>query len=100
MVIHDAYVLAAGGDALAGEHRYDQASQLYRDAAALAPESTELRFWAGLGAAQLGDLDVGIAEVREVIAQSPGWGELLARLSDDVIPSISAVKAALGIASA
>jgi uncharacterized Ntn-hydrolase superfamily protein len=99
MAIHDAYVLAARGDALAGEHRYAEASQVYRDAAALAPGSVELQFWAGLGAAQLGDLGVGIAEVREVIAQSPGWGELIARLSDDVMPSISAVRAALGIDS-
>jgi len=95
LVIHDAYVLAGEGDALAGERRYEEASRLYRDAAALAPDSLELRFWAGLGAAQLGDLDAGIAAVGEVIARSPGWGELIARLSDDVMPSVSAVRAGL-----
>jgi len=99
MVLHDAYVLAGEGDALVGARRYEEASKLYRDAAALAPDAVELRFWGGLGAAQLGDLGAGIAEVRQVIEQSPGWGELIARLSDDVMPSISAVRAGLGINS-
>ena len=100
MVLHDAYVLAGQGDDLAGERRYDEASKLYRDAAALAPDAVELRFWAGLGAAQLGDLGAGIAEVGAVIERSPGWRELIARLSDDVMPSISAVRAGLGIDAA
>ena len=79
MVLHDAYVLAGQGDALVNERRYEDASKLYRDAAALAPSLIELRFWAGLGAAQLGDLGAGVAELRQVIEQSPGWGELIAR---------------------
>ncbi len=97
MVLHDAYVLAGQGDALVNERRYEDASKLYRDAAALAPESIELRFWAGLGAAQLGDLGAGVAELRQVIEQSPGWGELIARLPDQVMPSISTVRAGLRI---
>jgi len=99
MVLHDAYALAGPADALVNERNYDGAAKLYREAAALAPSSVELRFWAGLGMAQLGELDAGIAEVRGVIAESPGWGELIARLPDEVLPSISAVRAGLGIAA-
>lgn len=97
VLLHDAYVLAGQADALVGARRYDEASKLYRDAAALAPESVELRFWAGLGAAQLGDIGTGIAEVGKVIEESPGWGELIARLPDEVMPSVSSVRTGLRI---
>jgi uncharacterized Ntn-hydrolase superfamily protein len=99
MMLHDAYVLAGRSDALVNERRYDEASRLYREASTLAPESIELRFWAGVGAAQLGDLADGVREVRAVISESPGWGELISRLPDGVMPSISAVREALGIAA-
>lgn len=100
IVLHDAYVLAGQADALVGARRYEEASKLYRDAAALAPQSVELRFWAGLGAAQLGDIGTGIAEVGQVIEESPGWGELIARLPEEVMPSVSSVRTGLRIDAA
>ena len=53
---------------------------LYQRASALAPENHELRFWAGLGAAQAGDLDAGVTHVLAAIEMHPNWRELLGRL--------------------
>jgi hypothetical protein len=63
----------------------------------LAPESHELRFWAGLGAAQSGDLDGAIEHVRAAIAMQPGWRELLPRIPPDVAPAAAAVLARLDV---
>ena len=98
--LHDAYVLAGNGDAMVNEHRYEEAADLYRRAAGLAPDSIELRFWSALGIAQLGDVAAGAHQVREVIAQSPGWGDLLARLPDNIMPSVTILRSTLGIPTA
>jgi uncharacterized Ntn-hydrolase superfamily protein len=97
LVLHDAYVLAGRGDAMVNQRDYAEAARLYQRASALAPDSIELRFWSGLGTAQLGDLSAGIEEVRSVIARSPGWASLISELPDTVMPSIPAVRAGLGI---
>jgi uncharacterized Ntn-hydrolase superfamily protein len=93
--IHDAYVLATRADELVNEGSHDDAARLYREASALAPDNHELRFWAGLGAAQGGALDTGIADVRAAIAAHPPWRELLARLPAEVAPSARQVLQAL-----
>jgi uncharacterized Ntn-hydrolase superfamily protein len=90
--LHKAYGLAGKADELAGQGRHDQAGELYRRASELAPDNHELRFWAGLGTAQAGDLDAGVAQVREAIAQHPGWRELLDRLSPASSPAAAAVR--------
>ena len=77
------------------EGRHDEASVLYQRACELAPESDELRFWAGLGAAQVGDMDGALAHVRAAIEVHPGWLELLRRLTPELAPSAPAVLAAL-----
>lgn len=94
--LHEAYSLASRADELTNAARFDEASELYRRASQLEPENHELRFWAGLGAAQGGDLETGVAQVREAIAQHPGWRELLERLSPQVAPAAAAVRARLG----
>lgn len=90
--LHDAYVLAGRGDELVNQERHDEAAVLYQQAADLAPGNHELRFWAGLGAAQIGNLESGLQQVREAIAQQPGWAELLPRLPPEVAPAATTVQ--------
>jgi uncharacterized Ntn-hydrolase superfamily protein len=93
--IHRAYQLANRADELANDGRFDEAARVSRDASELEPDNHELRFWAGLGAAQFGDLETGVAEVRAAIAAHPQWRVLLERLPEDVAPSAAAVRARL-----
>ena len=93
--LDEAYRFAGEGDERFAEGRHDEASALYARACALAPESDELRFWAGLGAAQQGDMDTALDHVRAAIAVHGGWLELLRRLPSDLAPSAPAVLAAL-----
>lgn len=87
VVLHRAYELADRADALAGAGRPDEAGPLYEQAAALAPESDELLFWAGLAVAQGGDLEGGVARVRQAIGVHAGWRTLLDRLAPEIAPS-------------
>jgi uncharacterized Ntn-hydrolase superfamily protein len=89
--LHDAYELASHGDDLIGQGRHELAAQMFEQASALAPGNHELLFWAGLGAAQGGDLETGVARVREAIALQPGWRELLPRLTPATAPSAHAI---------
>jgi uncharacterized Ntn-hydrolase superfamily protein len=95
LVLHDAYTLADEADELSGLGHHDEAAALYRRAAELAPQSDELRFWAGLGAAQAGDLDTALADVRAAIAIHPGWRDLLGRIPPEFAPAAPGVLARL-----
>ncbi|MFL5835284.1 MAG: DUF1028 domain-containing protein [Solirubrobacteraceae bacterium] len=87
-----AYALADTGDALSGAGRLEEAARAYADAAAAAPGNAELRFFAGLGAAQAGDLDAGVAQVRAAIEGNPRLAELLRRVPADMAPAAPAVR--------
>jgi uncharacterized Ntn-hydrolase superfamily protein len=89
--LHEAYDLASEGDECAAAGRHDEAARLYREASELAPENHELRFWAGLGAAQAGDLQTARSYVEAAIDVQPGWRELLGRLPAEIAPSAAAV---------
>jgi uncharacterized Ntn-hydrolase superfamily protein len=89
--LRDAYELAGEADALVNESRHDEAARLYVQASECAPDNHELLFWAGLAAAQNGDLYTAVARVRQAIAMQPGWEVLLGRLPADVAPSAQAV---------
>jgi uncharacterized Ntn-hydrolase superfamily protein len=91
----DAYELATQGDDLTGEGRHAEAGDRYERASALAPGNHELLFWAGLAAANDGDMPTALARVREAIDLHPGWRDLLGRLTPDVAPSAGAVLAEL-----
>ena len=72
--------LAGQADELQGSGHYDEAARLYAEASERAPGNHELLFWAGLGTAQAGDVDAGVAQVRAAIALQPTWRELLGSL--------------------
>jgi uncharacterized Ntn-hydrolase superfamily protein len=93
--LEEAYRVAGLGDERLAEGRHEEAAALFARACELAPESDELRFWAGLGAAQVGDMDTALAQVRSAIAVHGGWLELLRRLPADLAPSAPGVLAAL-----
>jgi uncharacterized Ntn-hydrolase superfamily protein len=93
--LSDAYALASEGDQLVGEGRHEEAGERYREASELAPGNHELLFWAGLAAAQAGDLPTALDRVRAAIALQPGWRGLLERLTPEIAPGAAAVKAAL-----
>jgi uncharacterized Ntn-hydrolase superfamily protein len=95
LVLHRAYESATEADSLMAEGRFDEAADRYERASALAPDNHELLFWAGLGAAQGGDLETGLVRVRRAIEMQPSWRELLERLGPDHAPSAEAVRAAL-----
>jgi uncharacterized Ntn-hydrolase superfamily protein len=91
-----AYELAGQADELMAAGRGEEAGALYRRAAGLAPESTELLFWAGLALAQAGDLEAGADAVRRAIERRAGWQVLLDRLSPEFAPAAARVREALG----
>ena len=92
LTLQRAYDLAGAGDELLAAGRTDEAGALYTEAAALAPDSDELLFWAGLARAQAGDLDAGVAAVKRAAEVNPDWLTLLARLSPEFAPAGEAVR--------
>jgi tetratricopeptide (TPR) repeat protein len=89
--IHNAYAIADEADGLMNDGRQDDAARLYQEASELVPDNHELRFWAGLGAAQGGDIDGGVEHVRAAIEMHPQWRDLLERLPAEFAPSAAAV---------
>lgn len=90
-----AYGRAGEGDELAAAERHRDAAAAYLAAAELAPESDELLFWAGLGAAAGGDVEGGVERVRRAIGISPRWAELLDRLDAGMAPGAPLVREAM-----
>jgi uncharacterized Ntn-hydrolase superfamily protein len=95
LTLQRAYELAGAADELMAAGRAQEAGDLYRRAAGLAPDSDELLFWAGLALANAGDVDEGVAAVRRAAAEQPNWLVLLDRLSDAFAPAGETVRAAL-----
>jgi uncharacterized Ntn-hydrolase superfamily protein len=90
-----AYEMAGHADELLADGEHERAATLYRDAAALAPESDELTFWAGVGIAAE-SFDAGLELVRTAMTRRPSWLTLLERLPPDLAPTAPALAAALG----
>jgi uncharacterized Ntn-hydrolase superfamily protein len=100
LAVSEAYDLATKADDAMGEGRHEDAARYGAEALALQPDNHELLFWAGLGKAQSGDADGGVAMVRRAIELQPGWAELLARLSPEIAPGARVVAAELQRADA
>jgi uncharacterized Ntn-hydrolase superfamily protein len=98
LTLHRAYELAERADELMGEGRSEEAGPLYERASTLAPGNDELIFWAGLAAAQSGDMETALRRVRASLDINPSWAELLRRLDEELAPGASAVREALGVA--
>ena len=96
VVLQRAYELAGEADELMAADRAEEAGGLYRRASELAPGSDELRFWAGLAAANAGDVEAGAEAVRRAAEAHPNWLLLLDRLSPAFAPAGAAVRRALG----
>jgi uncharacterized Ntn-hydrolase superfamily protein len=95
VILRDAYGLASQADEELNAGHHDEAAELYIRASERAPDNHELMFWAGLGTAQAGDLEGGVAKVREAIELQPTWRELLPRLPEELAPAAKAVLARL-----
>jgi uncharacterized Ntn-hydrolase superfamily protein len=92
LTLQRAYDLAGAGDELLAAGRTDEAGELYRRAAQIAPGSDELLFWSGLARAQAGELDEGVAAVKRAAEQNPNWLVLLERLPPEFAPAGEAVR--------
>jgi uncharacterized Ntn-hydrolase superfamily protein len=92
LTLQRAYDLAGAADELLAAGRTDEAGELYRRSAAIAPDAHELLFWAGLARAQAGDLEGGVAAVRRAAEENPNWLVLLDRLSPEFAPAGAAVR--------
>jgi uncharacterized Ntn-hydrolase superfamily protein len=95
--LHEAYALATEAEELGADGRHAEAGASGRRALELAPDNPELLFWAGLALAHQGNLDLGVALVRQAIGIHPGWRELLGRLEHEIAPGAEAVRRALGL---
>jgi uncharacterized Ntn-hydrolase superfamily protein len=87
-LLRDAYELAGEGDRLTGEGDLAEAADRYVAAHTLAPDSTELAFWAGLSLVARQEPEPGIALVRRAVAAHAGWAELLGRLEPGAAPGV------------
>jgi uncharacterized Ntn-hydrolase superfamily protein len=81
-----AYEMAGRADELLADGEHARATGLYMEAAALAPESDELTFWAGVGVAAE-DLPAGLELVQRAAARRPSWLTLLERLPAELAPT-------------
>ena len=95
LVLRRAYDAAGEADGHVAAGRFEEAASLYERAAELAPDNHELLFWAGLAAAQGGDLELALDRVRPAIDMQPSCRELLARLGPEHAPAAAAVREAL-----
>ncbi|HEX8086287.1 MAG TPA: DUF1028 domain-containing protein [Solirubrobacteraceae bacterium] len=95
LVLHRAYEAATEGDTAVAAGDFERAATAYERASVLAPENDELLFWAGLAAAQGGDVELALRRVRRAIEIQPSWRELLARLGPEHSPVAADVLRAL-----
>jgi uncharacterized Ntn-hydrolase superfamily protein len=92
--MHRAFELLDLAEERAGDGDTEGAMRAGTEAVGLSEENPQLLLWLGLGAAT-DDLEVGLSLVRRALELQPSLADFLARLSDDVAPSVSTVRARL-----
>ncbi len=92
--LHRAFALLDLAEEHAAAGDPEQAMRAGTEAVGLSEENPQLLLWLGLGAAR-GDLELGLSLVRRALELQPSLAGFLARLSDEVAPSASAVRARL-----
>ena len=97
--IHRAFALSDVAEERAAAGDAEGAMAAGMQAVSLSEENPQLLLWLGLGAAT-DDLEVGLNLVRRALELQPSLAGFLDRLSDDVVSSVSAVRARLGAENA
>jgi uncharacterized Ntn-hydrolase superfamily protein len=95
LALQRAYAIAEEADTLSGQGRHGEAAARYQDALERAPDHDELLFFAGLGAAYAGDVDLGLERVRGAIDLNPRWREAITRLDERIAPGADAIRRVL-----
>ena len=94
--LSEAYAYASAADDAASAGDFEGVAQNAGRALGLAPDNSELRFWAGLGMIQGGQESAGVEMLRKVIGQHSGWRDLLDRLAPEIAPSAARARELLG----
>ena len=87
VALNGAYLLADQGDQLLADGDFRTAADRYVAAYESAPDTVELKFWAGLGLLTAGLPDRGLLLLKETIDADASWHEMLRRLSPEIVPS-------------
>jgi uncharacterized Ntn-hydrolase superfamily protein len=87
ITVHRAYEHMNAGDVAVEQGDLDLAKAEYSAAAELLPGSLEVRYWAAVTLATVGELEQALPTFREIFAADPNWIELTRRLiKPGVIP--------------
>jgi uncharacterized Ntn-hydrolase superfamily protein len=78
--LHRAYEFENLGDEAMAAGDLEAAMKAYGKAAALAPESIELRFWQGVSLLNTGERERAVGLLAPIFEEDPNWLELLRRL--------------------
>lgn len=78
--IKQAYDLMNEGDNLMAANKSEAARQSYQQAAHLAPDIDEIRFWQAVTTVESSSLNEALPIFQEVFAQNANWAELVKRL--------------------
>jgi uncharacterized Ntn-hydrolase superfamily protein len=76
-----AYTIEDQGDAFIAEGKTAEALDAYTRAARLAPEVTELQFWAAVSMYGAGRKEEALRTFRDVFTREPVWADLVPRLA-------------------
>jgi len=77
-----AYDLEDQGDNFISEKKPEEALKAYEEAAKLAPDVVELKFWAAVSMYTNGREADALKEFREVFSREPQWADLIPRLAE------------------